>query len=126
MDRLFQDLRHAARMLLRTPLFTTVVIFTLAVGIGANTAMFSVVNAVLLQRLPFAEPDRIVDINEVETQDRARGAIAPANFVDWRAQSTSFDALSVYSVRNMNVATSGGEPERVPAAATSSTPEPAW
>ncbi len=121
MDRLFQDLRHAARMLLRTPLFTTVVIFTLAVGIGANTAMFSVVNAVLLQRLPFAEPDRIVDINEVETQDRARGAIAPANFVDWRAQSTSFDALSVYSVRNMNVATSGGEPERVPAAATSST-----
>lgn len=121
MDRLFQDLRHAARMLLRTPLFTTVVIFTLAVGIGANTAMFSVVNAVLLQQLPFGDPDRIVDINEVETRDRTRGAIAPANFVDWRAQAASFDVMSVYSVRNMNVATSGGEPERVPGATASST-----
>jgi putative ABC transport system permease protein len=123
MDRLLQDLRHATRMLLRTPLFTTVVIFTLAVGIGANTAMFSVVNAVLLQRLPFADADRIVDINEIETRDRdrARCAIAPANFVDWRAQAASFDAMSVYAVRNLNVATTGGEPERVPGAITSST-----
>ncbi len=121
MDRLLQDLRHAVRMLVRTPLFTSVVIFTLAVGIGANTAMFSVVNAVLLQPLPFADADRVVDINEVEVRDRTRGAIAPANFVDWRAQASSFDAMSVYAVRNMNVATAGGEPERVPGAMTSST-----
>ena len=75
-------------MLARTPVFTLVIIFTLAVGVGANTAMFSVVNAVLLQGLPFRDADRIVDINEVEMRDRERGAIAPANFLDWRAQAT--------------------------------------
>jgi hypothetical protein len=87
MDRIAQDLRHAARMLVRTPVFTLVIIFTLAVGIGANTAMFSVVNAVLLQSLPFQHADRIVDLNEVEKRDRSRGAIAPANFVDWRKEA---------------------------------------
>lgn len=121
MDRIIQDLRHAARMLLRTPLFTIVIIFTLAVGIGANTAMFSVVNAVLLQGLPFRDADRIVDINEVEIDNRDRGAIAPANFLDWRKQAQSFDAMSVYTVRNTNVATAGGEPERLAAAFTSTT-----
>ena len=119
MDRITQDLRHAARMLLRTPLFTIVIIFTLAVGIGANTAMFSVVNAVLLQGLPFRDAERIVDLNEVEIDNRDRGAIAPANFVDWRKQAQSFDAMSVYAVRNTNVATAGGEPERLAAAFTS-------
>ncbi|HTM33180.1 MAG TPA: ABC transporter permease [Vicinamibacterales bacterium] len=121
MDRVLQDLRHAARMLARTPVFTLVIIFTLAVGIGANTAMFSVVNAVLLQSLPFKNADRIVDINEVEKRQRNRGAIAPANFVDWRAQAASFESMSLYSERNMNVATAGGEPERVSGAATSTT-----
>jgi predicted permease len=108
-------------MLARTPTFTLVIIFTLAVGIGANTAMFSVVNAVLLQSLPFRDADRIVDITEVETRLRDRAAIAPANFLDWRAQAKSFEAMSVYAVRNMNLATTGGEPERVTGAFTSST-----
>jgi len=119
MDRIIQDLRHAARMLMRTPLFTIVIIFTLAVGIGANTAMFSVVNAVLLQGLPFRDAHRIVDLNEVEVRNRDRGAIAPANFLDWRKQAQSFDAMAVYMVRNTNVATAGGEPERLAAAFTS-------
>ena len=119
MDRVLQDIRHAARMLLRTPVFTLVIIFTLAVGVGANTAMFSVVNAVLLQKLPFRDADRIVDLNEVEKRDRSRGAIAAPNFLDWRAQSTSFETMSVYAVRNMNVASTDGEPERLPGAFTS-------
>ena len=106
-------------MLARTPVFTLVIIFTLAVGVGANTAMFSVVNAVLLQGLPFRDADRIVDINEVEVRDRERGAIAPANFLDWRAQAKSFDAMSVYVVRNVNLSTTGGEPERLVGAFTS-------
>jgi putative ABC transport system permease protein len=106
-------------MLLRTPVFTLVIIFTLAVGIGANTAMFSVVNAVLLQGLPFHDADRIVDLNEVEKRERSRGAIAAPNFLDWRAQAASFDGMSVYAVRNMNVASDGGEPERLPGAFTS-------
>ncbi|MDH4064529.1 MAG: ABC transporter permease, partial [Acidobacteriota bacterium] len=119
MDRFRQDLRHAARMLARTPVFTLVIVFTLAVGIGANTAMFSVVNAVLLRALPFADAERIVDINEVEMRNRDRGAIAPANFIDWRAQARSFAFMSLYTVRNMNVATTGGEPERLSGAFTS-------
>jgi putative ABC transport system permease protein len=119
MDRLFQDLRHAVRVLRKTPVFTLVVIFTLAVGIGANTAMFSVVNAVLLERLPFRDPSRVVDINEY-SQGRPT-AIAPANFVDWRAAARSVEAMAVYSRRTFNVATGSGEPERLPGAQTSST-----
>ncbi len=119
MDRLIQDLRHATRMLGRAPAFTLVVIFTLAVGIGANTAMFSVVNAVLLSGLPFRDADRLLDLNEVEVDNRARGAIAPANFLDWRAQAQSFEGMSVYQARTFNVATGSGEPERLPGAVTS-------
>jgi putative ABC transport system permease protein len=121
MDRLLQDLRHAVRMLRRTPTFTAVVILTLAVGIGANTAMFSVVNAVLLEGLPFRDAERVVDLNEVEIRNRDRGAIAPANFVDWRNAATSFESMSVYMGRTFNVATGSGEPERLRGAVTSST-----
>jgi putative ABC transport system permease protein len=114
MDSLTRDLRHAMRMLLKTPVFTFVVVFTLAVGIGANTAMFSIVNGVLLQGLPFRHADRIVDINEVERRDiGGGGAIAPATFVDWQKMLTSFDAMSAFSMRIYNVAPETGEPARV-------------
>ena len=113
MDRLSRDLRHALRMLLKTPVFTLVVVFTLAVGIGANTAMFSIVNGVLLQRLPFAHADRIVDINEVERRDQGAGAIAPATFLDWRKMASSFDVMSAYATRIYNVTPESGEPARL-------------
>jgi putative ABC transport system permease protein len=119
MERLVQDLRHAVRVLRKTPVFTLVVIFTLAVGIGANTAMFSVVNAVLLEGLPFRDPSRVVDINEYN--EGRPTAIAPANFVDWRAMSRSFESMAVYARRTFNVATGSGEPERLPGTITSST-----
>lgn len=107
-------------MLLKTPVFTTVVIFTLAVGIGANTAMFSIVNGVLLQGLPFRDADRIVDINEVERRDPAGGgAIAPATFLDWQKMSTTLEAMSAYAPRTFNVAPAAGEPERMRGAVTS-------
>ena len=107
-------------MLLKTPVFTTVVIFTLAVGIGANTAMFSIVNGVLLQGLPFRDADRIVDINEVERRDPAGGgAIAPATFLDWQKMSTTLEAMSAYTPRTFNVAPAAGEPERMRGAVTS-------
>ncbi len=108
-------------MLQRTPTFTAVVILTLAVGIGANTAMFSVVNAVLLEGLPFRDAERVVDLNEVEIRNRDRGAIAPANFVDWRQAATSFESMSLHMNRTFNVATSSGEPERLRGAVTSTT-----
>ena len=104
MDRLIRDLRHAVRMLLKTPVFTSVVVFTLAVGIGANTAMFSIVNGVLLQGLPFKHADRIVDLNEVERRDiGGGGAIAPATFFDWRKMATSYDVMAVFAPRTYNV-----------------------
>ncbi|HJU44859.1 MAG TPA: ABC transporter permease [Vicinamibacterales bacterium] len=108
-------------MLLKTPVFTAVVVFTLAVGIGANTAMFSIVNGVLLQGLPFQHADRIVDINEVERRDiTGGGAIAPATFVDWQRMTTSFDAISVYVTNIYNVTPDTGEPARVRGAIVSS------
>jgi putative ABC transport system permease protein len=113
MDKLRRDLRHAVRVLLKTPVFTAVVVFTLAVGIGANTAMFSIVNGVLLKGLPFPDAARIVDINEVERRDLGAGAIAPATFVDWQKMATSFDAMSAYATRIYNVTPQTGEPARV-------------
>jgi putative ABC transport system permease protein len=119
MDRFFQDLRHAVRVLRKTPAFTLVVIFTLAIGIGANTAMFSVVNAVLLEDLPFRDAARVVDINEYAGEQPT--AIAPANFLDWRRQARSFEAMALYRTRVFNVATGTGEPERVSGVQASST-----
>src|SRR6188474_579721 len=113
MDRLTRDLRHAVRMLLKTPVFTAVV-FTLAVGIGANTAMFSIVNGVLLQGLPFTHAERIVDLNEVERRDiGGGGAIAPATFFDWRKMATSYDVMAVFATRIYNVTPTTGEPARL-------------
>jgi predicted permease len=119
MDRLVQDFRHALRVLRKTPAFTLVVIITLAVGIGANTAMFSVVNAVLLQGLPFRDAARIVDINEYVEAGPA--AVAPANFLDWKQHARSFAGMSVYRPRAFNVSTGSGEPVRLTGAQTSST-----
>ena len=121
MDRLTRDLRHAVRMLLKTPVFTSVVVFTLAVGIGANTAMFSIVNGVLLQGLPFKHADRIVDINEVERRDLVRGAIAPATFFDWRKMATSYDVMAVFATNIYNVTPTIGEPARLRGTMVSST-----
>src|SRR5690349_5551187 len=122
MDKLGRDLRHAVRMLLKTPIFTAIVVFTLAIGIGANTAMFSIVNGVLLQGLPFQHAERIVDINEVERRDLGGGgAIAPASFVDWQKMATSFDVMSVFATRIYNVTPATGEPARLRGALTTST-----
>src|SRR6185436_15556524 len=122
MDRLTRDLRHAVRMLLKTPVFTSVVVFTLAVGIGANTAMFSIVNGVLLQGLPFKHADRIVDINEVERRDiGGGGAIAAATFFDWRKMATSYDVMAVFATRIYNVTPDTGEPARLRGTVASST-----
>src|SRR5437667_389765 len=91
------DLRFALRQLLKNPGFTAVAVLTLALGIGANTAIFSVVNAVLLRPLPFKEPARLVTVWERNPkQGYDQNVAAPANFLDWKAQSQSFEQLAMF------------------------------
>ncbi len=95
MQTLFQDIRYGVRMLLKNPGFTTIAVLTLSLGIGANTAIFSVVNGVLLRDLPFPEADRVVTLWENNTFDGLeRDDVSPANFLDWRERQKSFEDLT--------------------------------
>ena len=110
---MLQDLRYGARMLMKHPGFTFVAVLTLALGIGANMVIFSVVNAVLLRPLPYPEPERLIRLWE---SNPGRGwpefsASAP-NFEDWRKQQAVFEQLAAYEFNTFNL-TGSGEPERV-------------
>lgn len=95
MQTFFQDIRYGVRMLLKNPGFTAIAVLTLSLGIGANTAIFSVVNGVLLRELPFPEADRIVTLWENNTVDGLeRDDVSPANFLDWRERQKSFEQLA--------------------------------
>src|SRR5499426_432220 len=89
MQTLWQDLRYGARMLMKNPGFTLMAVLTLALGIGANTAIFSVVNGVLLRPLPYREPEQIVTL-----LNNGRYPVSPANFLDFRASSQSFSHMA--------------------------------
>ena len=108
---MFHDLRYALRILLKNPVVTVVAVLTLALGIGANTAIFSVLNAVVLRPLPYADPDRLVMVWETVAGNDKRSA-APGNFNDWRAQNSSFSDIAATFYGNFNL-TGNGEPERV-------------
>jgi putative ABC transport system permease protein len=110
---LAQDLRYAARMLARTPAFTAIAVLALALGIGANTAIFSVVNRVLLQPLPFKNPSELVMIWENATHlGFPKNTPSAANFLDWRKQGTDFTGMAAMAEKNFNL-TGVGEPERL-------------
>src|SRR5271169_4999412 len=108
--RLFQDLRYAFRLLTKSPAFTLIAILTLALGIGANTAIFSVVNGVLLRPLPFRDPSRLVLIAEKSPFPVI--STSRENYLDWRDQSDLFEAMEATRGRSITV-TGSGEPERV-------------
>ena len=95
MDRLMQDLRYTLRTLLQARGFTFVAVLTLALGIGANTAMFSVVNAVLLRPLPYPDPDRLVWVALNNRRFHFEASSAP-DFSDWRDQARSFEEMTGY------------------------------
>jgi predicted permease len=110
---LWQDVRYALRTLRKSPVFTGVAVFALALGIGANTAIFSVVNAVVLKPLPYRDPGRLVLLwgNVRRMKVERRGTSYP-DFADWRSQSKSFDGMAVYNPVGSTL-TGGDEPERV-------------
>jgi putative ABC transport system permease protein len=111
MNTLWQDLRYGARMLTRNPAFTLVAILALTLGIGATTAIFSVVNSVLLKPLPYPESERLVILSEWHPQIEGM-SIAYPNYQDWRAQNEVFEHLGVYRRQSYNL-TGSGEPERL-------------
>ena len=110
MDTLWQDLRYSFRILWKSPGFTIVAILALALGIGANTAIFSVVNAVLLRPLPYKDPNRLAILWEkAATQDTS---VAYLNFQDWREQNQSFEEITAFRRASFNLI-GAGEPERL-------------
>jgi len=115
MEMMWRDLIYTLRTLKRSPGFTAVVVFILALGIGANTAIYSVVNAVILRPLPFSSPDRLVVLPAAHRPNDMGAEVAPANFLDWRRESRSFSHLGAYTVSSVN-ATGEGTPERLQAA----------
>src|ERR1051325_2005377 len=113
MGTLWQDLRYGARMLLKRPGFTLVAVITLALGIGANTAIFSVVNAVLLRALPYTQPEQLVRIGSANLQKGTRlGTFSPQDFYDWRERNTVFESMAAYDGWSPSL-TGTGEPERL-------------
>ena len=116
-----RDLRYSIRRLLKSPGFTTVVILTLGLGIGANTAIFSVVDTVLLQPLDYRQPDRLVTINhfyQSEALNNLEAPVSAVGFRDYRDKTKSFEAMAVETGWSANL-TGTGDPERVPASRVS-------
>ena len=114
-EGLWQDLRYGVRTLRKNPAFTAIIILTLALGIGANTAIFSVVYTVLLKALPYPQADRLVMVYEnvhLPNYQNKHNTPSPGNFSDWMAQNTVFESMAAYTNRSFNV-TGTGEPLRV-------------
>src|SRR5215470_2885810 len=111
----WQDLRYGARMLRKTPVFTLIAVMTLALGIGANTAVFSVINAALLQPYSHIDTDRWVYLSEKnDAKGLQEAAVSIPNFLDWRRQNQTFSDMFFWSQLNLNLSGAGaGEPERV-------------
>jgi putative ABC transport system permease protein len=109
---MIKDVRYAFRALARRPGFTAVAVITLALGIGANTAIFSVVYGVLLRPLDYPQADRLVALREANALKQPDAQIAPGNFLEWQRQSTVFSDLAAYRTVSYNL-TGDGEPERL-------------
>jgi len=115
METIIKDIRYGIRGLLQRPGFTAIALITLALGIGANTAIFSVVNAVLLRPLPFRDPEQLAIVwEDAAFAGFPRNTPAPANYVDWKTQNQSFVDMAATAEKSFNI-TGDGEPERVTA-----------
>ena len=111
MNTIFQDLRYGIRMLVKTPALTAIVILALALGIGANTAIFSVINAVVLRPLPYDHAEQLLFLNE-RSPVLDEMSISYPNFTDWRNQNHVFEKIGVYNRNSYNL-TGYGDAERI-------------
>src|SRR5690242_361287 len=109
MGKLIQDLRYGWRMFIRHRGVSAIAVATLALGIGANTAIFSVINAVLLKPLPFGAPERLVAIGSTGANNRSNfGPISYPDFADFRTQQTTYERMAAYHTRGLTLQTPGG------------------
>ncbi len=119
----WRDVRLGVRALVHSPIFTVVTVLSLALGIGANTAIFSVVNGLLLRPLPYPEAEQIVDVWHTPPQQAFPGldrfSVSPANYIDWKAQSTSFEQMAVYTYTGLSLSTSNDPLSLIGAAVSS-------
>ena len=122
LETLGQDFRYGARLLARSPVFTVVAALSLALGIGANTAIFSVVNVLLLRPLPYPESSQLVDVWHTPPQESFPGlnqfSVSPANYLDWKRQNTSFERMAIYQYAGFSLSATG-DPMNVTGAAVS-------
>src|SRR5215813_9545333 len=116
-----QDLRFGARALLKKPVFTLIIVLTLALGVGANTAIFSVFNGIILKPLPYKDPDRMVNVRRSDKRgmryqpgvESNFGNISPGGFNDWRERSQSFESMSAHRYNSTILSDSGSTMQRV-------------
>ncbi len=114
LEDLRQDVLFGLRVLRRNPVFSLVAVVTLALGIGANTALFSITNAVVFRPLPFPEPERLLTVWECSAKsEESRIIVSPANYLDWRAQNRSFEEMGAYTEDFYNISEDDTRPERV-------------
>src|SRR3954468_19179926 len=112
MSTLLSDLRFGARMLTRHPGFTALAALTLALGIGATVTMFTVVDGVLLKRLPYRDSDRLIALAAAPARAAAPAAVSPGDYLEWDAQNRTFDAMAAFTMSPYTL-TGGGGPLRV-------------
>ena len=113
LETLVQDVRYGARLLAKNKGFTAVAVLTLALGIGANTAIFSVVNELLLRPLPYSGAERLALLWEIGPDDRHQNSVSTANYRSWQEQSTAYESMAAFTDRRISLTGGDGEPEEV-------------
>ena len=113
MEALLQDLRLSCRLLAKNPGFTAVAVLCMALGIGANTTVYSIVEAALFRPFPFADPGRIVALHRSRTQEPSNDSFSYLDLLDLQRQSVTLSSIAGYAGQNLTFAGNGDEPERV-------------